>query len=76
MKTSLQGNSPVPLGLSLTAARLVKETTAEKQRGTREAVFCFSVVRVASCPFTELRCESENWAAKGLSGNVQNVELF
>ena len=32
METSLRGNSPVTLGLSLTAARLINKMTAEKQR--------------------------------------------
>ena len=58
--------------------RLFKEMTAEKQRAagsTRERALLLRRARVG-CQLTELRCESENWAARGLSGNVPNVESF
>ena len=76
--TSPGKHSPVTLGRSLTAARLIKEMTAEKQRAagsTRERALLLRRARVG-CQLTELRCESENWAARGLSGNVPNVESF
>lgn len=69
VKTSLCGNKAlVAVGLSLTAASLVKMT--------RRNVFCFYVWRVVSCQLIELCCELEQQATEGLSGNVYNVELF
>lgn len=78
-KTSLQGHTGlVTVGLSLTAARLVKGTTVASRRetgcsGHQSVLFCFYGWRLVSGQLIAPCCERENSATKGLSGNVELV---
>lgn len=78
-KTSLQGHTGlVTVGPSLTAARLVQGMTGASRRdtgcsGRQSMLFCFYGWRLVSGQLMAPRCERENSATKGLSGNA---ELF
>lgn len=74
-----QGNKTLPGWQSVPAARFVHTVTAASSREDpweHERMCCFVIWLVVSCQLTEQHNELEDEVAKGLSGNVDTMELF